>query len=615
MSARTAVTASGQPTAWREVRALLRPWRAVIVIIGACVFLAEAFAVVPPLLMKRIIDDHLTVGASEGVLALAVLFLAATAAAQALDFVTTYFTAFVTQSALRDLRVRLFAHLQHLPLSYYDHTPLGDAISRCTADVDTVDTLFSTGVASLITRLAQLATAAIAMFALSPPLSLLAMALLPPLAVITRFFQVHIRDAERERRRAIGLLNTQLQETLSGAEVVHAFCQEEQQVLRFRRALRETVRAYGRALSYNVFYTPLLTVLVAVCVALLLWVGAGGLGRDLAISIGTLTAFVLLFQRFFDPIRNLGEDWQTVQSALSGIERIVQVLAVPPDDRTSTAAASSEHDGRAVATAIHRADDNLVVAMHEVVFGYHPAHPVLRGLALKVHAGEHVAIVGRTGAGKSSTVSLLAGLYAPWQGQVRVAGHDPWTLTAEQRRSVVGVVPQTVHLFSGTVFENLTLGDVGIPRAQVERAARITAVDRIVATLPQGYETPLSGVGGGEGVQLSEGQRQLITLTRALVWDPAVLLLDEATAAVDNVSEALFRDALTAAMQVGDQRERAVITVAHRLSTAREADWVIMLEDGCVVEEGSPDELICSGGKFAALVELEAAGWDWRMGF
>jgi ATP-binding cassette subfamily B protein len=626
MSAGEAAAASKKPSAWREVRSLLRPWRAVIVIIGACVLLGEAFAVVPPLLMRRIIDDHLTVGQSEGVLALAVLLLAATAAARGLDFVTTYLTAFVAQATLRDLRVRLFAHLQHLPLSYYDHTPLGDAISRCTADVDTVDTLFSTGVASLITRLAQLATAAIAMFALSPPLSLLAVALLPPLAVITRFFQVHIRDAERERRRAIGLLNTQLQETLSGAEVVRALCLEDQQLLRFRRALRETVRAYGRALSYNVFYTPLLTVLVAGCVALLLWAGAGGLGRGFAISIGTLTAFVLLFQRFFDPIRNLGEDWQTVQSALSGIERIVQVLAVPPDDRTSSVLASEAHEGRHEATVMQalnesvvaglgRSDDGLVVAMQDVVFGYLPEHPVLRGLTLEVRAGEQVAIVGRTAAGKSSTVSLLAGLYAPWQGQVRVAGHDPWTLTAEQRRCVLGVVPQTVHLFSGTVFDNLTLGAGGIPRVQVDRAARMTTVDSIVAALPYGYDTPLSGAGGGEGVQLSEGQRQLITLTRALVWDPTVLLLDEATAAVDNVSEALFRDALTAAMQVDGQQRRAVIAVAHRLSTALEADRVIVMEDGRVVEQGSPDELIRGGGKFAALVELEAAGWDWRTGF
>jgi ATP-binding cassette subfamily B multidrug efflux pump len=603
VSAGPAATPAGGTTAWREVRALLRPWRTLILVIAVCVLLAESFAVVPPLLMKRIIDDHLTAGVSQGILGLALLFLAATAAAQGMNFLVIYLTAYVAQGGLRDLRVRLFGHLQRLPLSYYDHTSRGDAISRCTADVETVDTLFTTGVANLVTRLAQLATAAVAMFALSPQLSLLAVTLLPPLALVTRFFQVHIRDAERERRRAIGLLNTQLQETLSGVEVVRAYHQEEHLLLRFRRALRETVRAYGKALSYNVFYTPLLTVLVAVCVALLLWAGTGGLGRELAISIGTLTAFVLLFQRFFDPIRHLGEDWQTVQSALSGIERIVEVLKVPPDDRPTSAAAIDPVDG-----------GNTAVAMHAVVFGYLPDHPVLHGLTFTVRAGEHVALVGRTGAGKSSAVRLLAGLYAPWSGQVGVAGRDPWGLTDEQRRRMVGVVPQTVHLFSGTVMDNLRLGDTSVSRQQVERAARITTVDRIVATLPQGYDTPLSGAGRGEGVQLSEGQRQLLTLTRALVWDPAVLLLDEATAAVDNVSEAEFRAALHAAMHAEDGRQRAVLTVAHRLSTAREAERVIVLDDGHIVEEGSPDELIRNGGRFAAWVELEAAGWDWQTG-
>ena len=601
MNAKLASSQIQKKAVWREIGGLIRPWRRMIGVIGLCVLLTEGFAVVPPLLMKRIVDDYLMPGVREGILALALLYLGTTALAQGMDFVVTYLTAYVGQSALRDLRVYLYGHLQRLPLSYYDRTPLGDTISRCTADVETVDTLFTTGVSRLITRLVQLVAAAAAMMALNLRLSLLALLLIPPLALVTRFFQVRIRDAERERRRAIGLLNVHLQETLSGVEIVRVFGREDGFVARFRTALRETVRTYGRTLSYNVFYTPLLTVLVAAGVAFLLWTGTGGLGLNWGLSVGTLIAFVLLFQHFYEPIRNLGEDWQTVQSALSGIERIVQVLEIPAEERSAAATVSDPPRS-----------GGAVIEMRDVVFGYLPDHPILHSLTLRVEPGEHVALVGRTGAGKSSVVRLLAGLYAPWSGQVRVAGLDPCALSDDARRRAVGVVPQMVQLFSGTVLDNLTMGDVSVEREWVERAARMATVDRFVSALPQGYDTLLSGVGRGEGVQLSEGQHQLLSLARALVWDPAVLLLDEATAAVDNASEAEFRAALRAVIESDAFRQRGVITVAHRLSTAREADRVIVLEDGRIVEEGSPQELIQRGGKFAALVELEAAGWDWR---
>jgi ATP-binding cassette subfamily B protein len=497
--------------------------------------------------------------------------------------------------------VDLFAHLQRLPLDYHDRTPLGDVISRCTADVETVDTLFTTGVSGLLLRLVQLVTTFAAMVSLNPGLALLAALLLPPLALATRFFQVHIRDAERERRRAIGLLNVYLQETLSGVEVVRAFSHEGTMVARFRRALRETVAAFWQAESYNMYYAPSLTVLVALCVALLLWTGTGGLGQAWGLSMGTIIAFIILFQRFFDPVRNLGEDWQTVQSALSGVERIVQVLQIPVE--TPLSASDGAQPGAEAA-----------VELRGVTFGYLADSPVLRQIDLAVHPGEHVALVGRTGAGKSSLVHLLGGLYAPWSGQVRVAGLDPRALSDAQRRNIVGVVPQAVQLFGGTVWDNLTLDDSSAPRQAVERAAQMTGTDRFVAALPQGYDTLLSGVGRGKGVQLSDGQQQLLSLARALVWDPAVLLLDEATAAVDNASEAEFRAALRAATRGDDGRRRAAITVAHRLSTAREADRVIVLDGGRIVEQGRPDDLIRRGGQFAALVELEEAGWDWRSG-
>jgi len=596
----TALSPAPKVTAWSEVRRLLRPWSQRIAVIAVSILAVEGLAVIPTMLMRRIIDQHLEPGLPDGILLLALLYLAATITAEALHFGISYMTVWVAQRALCTLRVNLFAHLQRLPLSYYDHTPLGDVISRCTSDVETVNTLFSTGVSTLLLRLMQLVAAFAAMVALSPRLALLSLVLIPPLALATRFFQVHIRDAARDRRKAIGMLNVYLQETLSGVEVVRAGGREAALVARFRRALCDTVAAFWRAESYNMFYSPSLAVLVALCVALLLW---GGTVNELlssrGLSMGSVIAFIFLFERFFEPVRNLGQDWQTVQSALSGIERIVQVLQIPAEVTPRNAVQASPSPGPAV-------------DLRNVTFGYSAGLPVLREISLSVQVGEHVALVGRTGAGKSSLVRLLGGLYEPWSGAVRVAGLDPRGLSDAQRRSVVSVVPQSVQLFAGTVRDNLTLDDATASPAAVERAVAMAGLTRLIAGLPQGYDTPLRGVGRGEGVQLSEGQRQLLSLARALVWDPAVLLLDEATAAVDNASEASFRAALQTVVRGVDGQQRAAITVAHRLSTARAADRVIVLDDGSIIEQGTPEELIRLGGRFAALVELEEAGWDWR---
>jgi ATP-binding cassette subfamily B protein len=242
--------------------------------------------------------------------------------------------------------------------------------------------------------------------------------------------------------------------------------------------------------------------------------------------------------------------------------------------------------------------------MREVCFGYLPNRPVLHGVSLAAQPGEHIVLVGRTGAGKSSVLHLLGGLHTPWSGTVRVAGTDPTGLSDVERRRVLGVVLQVVQLFRGTVFDNLTLGDCSVSREAVQRAAAIAGADAFIQTLPQGYDTLL-----GSGVQLSTGQRQLLALTRALVWDPVVLLLDEATAAVDSVSEAAFRAALRTAVRRCD---RTILTVAHRLATAKDADRVLVLEAGQIVEEGAPETLLRRGGRFAALLELEAAGWNWQ---
>ncbi|PYN49640.1 MAG: multidrug ABC transporter ATP-binding protein [Candidatus Rokuibacteriota bacterium] len=560
---------------------------------------AASFELAPPFIIRAIVDDHLIVGRSAGLLLLAILYLGANAAVQAMTFLYSYLAATIAQGVLSSLRVRLFAHIQRLPISHIDRTPVGDVISRCTSDIEALDTVFSSGVAVLVANLVRLLTLTIGMIVLSPPLTLVAGLVAPPLVITLRFLQVRVRQSERATRIAIGALTARLQESLRGIEVIRAFGRESEAVGGFRQVLSGALTASNRATRFSALYTPVTAILASLAVASLLWAGTRPTFDAFGISLGTLAAFLILLQRVFQPITALGEEWQTVQGALAGAERIFATLALAAEDTVPITMRPAKTAER---PPIHLSD---------VVFGYAEGQRVLHRISLVVNASEHVALVGRTGAGKTSALQLLAGLYAPWTGTVCVTGRDPALLEESERRKLLGVVPQVVQLFSGTVFENLTLGDASVPEEAVFEAARIAGADAFVRALPMGYQTLLSSSSGGEGTQLSAGQQQLLALARALVHKPAVLLLDEATAAIDGVSDAAFRAALRRSVLPAGC---AVLTVAHRLSTAVEADRVIVLEKGSIVEEGAPSELAGRAGRFAALLELEAAGWDWRSG-
>jgi ATP-binding cassette subfamily B protein len=327
---------------------------------------------------------------------------------------------------------------------------------------------------------------------------------------------------------------------------------------------------------------------MATVIALILYTGARNAFSSLHISLGTLTAFVLLFKRFFDPIMSIGEEWQTVQSALSGLERIFEVMDTPCEpDCTTPQPTNKKH--------------STGIEFNHVTFGYSPKRAVLQDISFQVAEGEHVALIGRTGAGKSSILNLVSGLYAPWDGNIRVAGYDPRQLIEGQRRKVIGVVPQKIQLFSGTILENLTLGDTSIPVDVVQKAAQLTGADGFICSFKQGYETQIGG-NRGQGVRLSVGQRQLLSLTRALVWDPPILLFDEATSAIDSASEAAFRESLR---NQAARQGHTILTVAHRLATAREADRLIVLGQGRILEVGTPRELERLKGAYAALLALE----------
>jgi ATP-binding cassette subfamily B protein len=575
---------------------LISTVRAKLLLVAVLVFAGALCELIPPVLMRWIVDEHLAIGRYDGILALAVLYLGAAALGQALTFAYGYLAAATSQDVLRALRVRLFGHFLHLPSSYFDRTPLGDAISRCTADVDTLDTVFTSGVAALVANLFRLVAVAVAMILLSPALFLATAIVLPPLVLVTRFFQVRIRAAERANRLAVADMNTHLQETLRGVEAIQALRREHVFATRFREVLRSVVRAYNRATVYSSFYPPLTALMTYSTIALMIWAGTREGFADAGISIGTLAAFALLVQRFFTPLTALGDEWQTIQGALSGAERIFGALALPSDVPQMNRQRVSGSNG---------------LVCEQVVFGYNPNEPVLRGVTIAVAPGEHVALVGRTGAGKSSIVHLAAGLYTPWQGSIKAAGQDPRTLTDDEKRRVIGIVPQVTQLFTGTVLDNLTLKDMSVTESMVIDAARLSGADAFIRALPDGYGTMLRGTGKGLGIQLSAGQEQLLALTRALVMRPAVLLLDEATSLLDGASDTTLRAALRAKVLA---QGTAVLTVAHKLTTAREADRIIVLEQGRVLEEGTPAALLACDSRFAALLELERAGWEWRTG-
>lgn len=579
---------------WVRVWTLVHRWRLVLLVAAVCVVGSSVAGLVPALVVRYVIDQNLLAHRTAGLVAAAAVYLGAVFADAAFTFGYGYLSAVVAQRAIAAVRARMFEHLAAVHIGYFESTPLGDTISRATSDVDTVDELFTSGLATVIGQIAPIGAVIVAMLVVSPLLSALSMVVAPPLLLSSRWLQVRVRDAERAARRAVGRINAQIAETLGGGETVRAFGREREFANRFRDALGGHLRAEAVSVKYNALFAPLTNLFYALAVALLLWVGASGLLVSAAISLGTLTAFVLLFQQFFAPIVAIGDQWQSVQAALAGLERVFEVLDLEIEPIPASTSPSR------VGVAAIRVD--------AVTHGYKAGHPVLHGVSLRVDPGEQVALVGRTGAGKSTLVSLLGGLSEPWSGSVRAGGGDPRQFSDSERRRIVAVVPQSVQLFTASLRENLTMGDPSISPAELARAVSIAGLQPLISALPQGLSTVLSGSGGGTGVQLSAGERQLVALARALAGDPAVVVLDEATAALDAYGEAAVRRALRRTAREGG---RSVLTVAHRLATARDSDRVVVLDGGRIVEEGPPTLLANSVGPFAALLELEAAGWDW----
>jgi ATP-binding cassette subfamily B protein len=566
---------------------------------------ASVLQLAQPYLMKVAIDRHIATGNLDGLNLIAAAFLVILLGSFALEYIQTWVLQMTGQRIMFDMRMEIYGHLQRLDLQFYDRNPVGRLMTRVTTDVDVLNDLFTAGVVSIFGDIFTLLGIMIVLVMMDWRLALLAFSVLPLIVLVTQWFRRNVRESYRTVRLWIARINAYLQEHITGMMTVQLFRREGRSFSQFDEINRKHRDANVESIFYYAVFYPAIEIIGAVAAALLIWFG-GVWTLQGTLTLGSLVAFILYSQRFFRPISDMSEKFNVLQAAMASSERIFKLLDTevtigsPGVRKTARPAelvrASELPDSRTSDGAVRQQRPAASISFDHVWFAYNDENFVLRDISFDVRPGERVGIVGATGSGKTTLINLLLRFYDVTRGRILIGGGDIREMRLHELRRQFSLVLQDVHLFSGTIADNIRLGDTHISDDAVRRAAATVHANQFIERMPLGYGSPVAE----RGATLSVGQKQLLSFARALAFDPSVLVLDEATSSVDTETEILIRDALHVLME-----GRTTIAIAHRLSTIQDMDKILVLHKGELREVGSHQELLARRGIYYKLYQLQ----------